>query len=126
MHKLKRSSRSFSAAERLKIVEESLKGERTRTQIWQHYSGQDEEHGYILRWMRKLGLAEKAFPKKPLPLMKMSKKKIKGSDEALKKRIKQLERQLEESQLTAEAYRRMIQLAEEQLNIDIQKKSTTK
>jgi transposase-like protein len=124
--KTKRSPRSFDDNERRKIIAESFTGKKTRTEIWRHYTGQDEEHGQILRWMRQLGLISDPFSKKPLVLLTMRKKKTKGTDEALKKRIKQLERQLEDSQLTAEAYRRMIQLAEEQLKIDIQKKSTTK
>jgi hypothetical protein len=125
--KAQRTTRSFTDNERRKIIEESLRGERTRTEIWRHYTGRKEEHGQILRWMRQLGLiVEKPFPKKPLVLLRMNKKKTKASDEELKKRIRKLEKQLEDSQLTAEAYRRMIQLAEEQLKIDIQKKPTTK
>ena len=45
---------------------------------------------------------------------------------ALKARIKQLERELEDSKLLAEAYSLMIATAEEQLKIPIRKKFNTK
>lgn len=121
----RQSKRIFSEEEKREIIEESLKGERTRTAIWRHYTGQKEEHGEILRWMRQLGLIKKLLPSKPL-ILKMHTKKSKGSEDELKKHIRQLEAQLEDSQLTAEAYRRMIQLAEEQLKINIRKKSSAK
>jgi hypothetical protein len=44
----------------------------------------------------------------------------------LEARIKQLERQLEDSQLKEEAYRRMIDIAEKELKISIRKKPNTK
>ena len=46
-----------------------------------------------------------------------------ASDQA---RIKELERQLEDAQLRAEAYSRMITLAEQAFNIPIRKKSGTR
>jgi transposase-like protein len=44
----------------------------------------------------------------------------------LKQRIKELERELEDSRLLTEAYRRMIEKAEEELKIPIRKKHNTK
>jgi len=82
--------------------------------------------------MRQLGyLPEKRTVRKPVPLFKMSKKRRitdtkPDAEQALQARIKQLEKQLQDSLLTAEAYRRMIQIAESELKIDIQKKSDTK
>ncbi len=49
-----------------------------------------------------------------------------SSEAALLARIKQLERQLEDEQIRAEAYSRMIDIAERDLNIPIRKKSNTK
>ena len=48
------------------------------------------------------------------------------SKEELLKRIKQLERQLEDAQIRAEGYSRMIDLAEEHLKVKIRKNSNTK
>lgn len=50
----------------------------------------------------------------------------KTDKEALIKRIKELERQLEDEKIRAEGYSKMIDIAEEQLKISIRKKSTTK
>jgi transposase-like protein len=48
------------------------------------------------------------------------------SEATLLTRIKELERQLEDEQLRSEAYNRMIDIAERNLNIPIRKKSNTK
>ncbi|OYZ29813.1 MAG: hypothetical protein B7Y24_14455 [Sphingobacteriales bacterium 16-39-50] len=49
-----------------------------------------------------------------------------SSEATLLARIKQLERQLEDEQLRSEAYNKMIDIAERELNIPIRKKSNTK
>lgn len=49
------SERSFSKAQRCQIIEEYLSGTATRSQIWKKYTGRDQEHGCLLRWMRQLG-----------------------------------------------------------------------
>jgi transposase-like protein len=46
--------------------------------------------------------------------------------EELQKRIRQLERQLEDEKLRSEGYRRMIKIAETELKIQIEKKPGTK
>jgi hypothetical protein len=104
-----------------------------KSYVWQLFTGRrGEDHGQILYWMRQLGyIPEKGIKTKLLALLPMSKKRGStdnkpDSQEALQARIKQLEKQLQDSQLTAEAYRRMIQIAEKELKIDIQKKSDTK
>jgi len=48
------------------------------------------------------------------------------SEATLLTRIKELECQLEDEQLRSEAYNRMIDIAERNLNIPIRKKSNTK
>jgi transposase len=50
----------------------------------------------------------------------------KSDKELLIKRIKELERQLEDEQIRSEGLSKMIDIAEEQLKITIRKKSTTK
>ena len=44
----------------------------------------------------------------------------------LKRRIKELEHSLEDAQLTADLYKAMIQIAEKELGISIEKKAVTK
>ncbi len=50
----------------------------------------------------------------------------KENKDGLIKRIKELERQLEDEKIRAEGYSKMIDIAEDQLKISIRKKSTTK
>ena len=85
----------------------------------------------ILRWQRnfeKYGrcslnlLIDTSF----LKAKKSSTTKPDSSEAALLARVKQLERQLEDEQLRSEAYNKMIDIAERELNIPIRKKSNTK
>lgn len=48
------------------------------------------------------------------------------SKKELIKKLKKLERQLEDEQIRSEGYSKMIDIAEEQLNIEIRKKSDAK
>lgn len=121
-----RSSSSIGEAERREIIEEYLKGGRSKAEIWRHYTGRTEEHGQIIRWMRQLGYIDATPSPRPLSLPIMPAEKSQRSVEELQKRIRELEQQLLDSQLKEEAYRRMIDLAEKELKISIQKKSDTK
>jgi len=121
-----RPSSSISESERREIIEEYLKGGRTKVEIWRHYTGKDEEHGQITRWMRQLGYLEKTLPLRPLSLPIMPGNKQQPSVEELQKKVKQLEQQLLDSQLKEEAYRRMIDIAEKELKVSIRKKPNTK
>jgi transposase-like protein len=122
-----RHASSFSETERRAIIEEYLKGGRTKVEIWRHYTGYRNEHGQILRWMRQLGYVEKTIRLRPLSLYSMPvSNKPQPSIEELQQRIKQLEQQLLDSQLKEEAYRRMIDIAEKELKVSIKKKSDTK
>lgn len=121
-----RPSSSIRESERREIIEEYLKGGRTKVEIWRKYTGQSEEHGQINRWMRQLGYLEKTLPSRPLSLPIMPGNKPQPSVEDLQKKIKQLEQQLLDSQLKEEAYKRMIDIAEKELKVSIRKKPNTK
>jgi|SRR6187402_2246086 len=86
----------------------------------------------IVRWMEQLGYTDitgsfvrpNKFvlkPKEPLPPLSDV-----GNNEELLKRIKELERRLEDEELLREMYEKMITTAEEQLKIDIRKKRNTR
>lgn len=126
MIKQTRASSSIRESERREIIEEYLKGGKTKVEIWRQYTGQSEEHGQLVRWMRQLGYLEKALPSRPLSLPIMPGNKPQPSIEELQKKINQLERQLLDSQLKEEAYRRMIDIAEKELKVSIRKKPNTK
>ena len=53
---------------------------------------------------------------------KKTTKRISPSDQTLESRVKELERLLEDEQLRSDAYKRMIDIAEKELNIPIRKK----
>ena len=90
-------------------------------------------NGGIIRWMRRLGYVEVPVKDGYLPIAKplsLAAKKTNKEQhsEALsqEQRIKELERLLEDEQLRSEAYRRIIEIAERDLNIPIRKKPDTK
>lgn len=126
MIKQTRPSSTISTQERREIIEEYLKGGKSKAEIWRHYTGYEEEHGQLIRWMRQLGYVEKPLRSRALSLPIMPNSKPQPSVEELQKKIQQLEQQLLDSQLKEEAYRRMIDIAEKELKISIQKKSDTK
>jgi hypothetical protein len=120
----------FSLEERKMIIEEWLESGKTKREIWEKYTGQPEEKGNMLFWMRQLGLD---IPKKWTKLSAlnsdtMSKSKVDSSLEFLQmqEKIKQLEKALLNSELRATAYETMIEIAEKELKINIRKKSNTK
>lgn len=86
------------------------------------------EHKYKLGnsrvtcWLKELGY--NYIPPTPLylPIMPKPSKPEKGQD----KTVEQLKIELEDARLQAEAYRRMIDKAEQELKINIRKKSNTK
>ena len=122
MNQHTRTSSSIGELERREIIEEYLKGGRTKAEIWRQYTGRNEEHGEIVRWMRQLGYAEKTLQFRPLSLPIMPGNKPQPSVEELQRKIKQLEQQLLDSQLKEEAYKRMIDIAEKELKVSIRKK----
>ncbi len=72
----------------------------------------------IINWMRKFD----GKPSEYRSIMDYNK----SDKDALIKRIRELERKLEDEQIRSEGLSRMIDIAEEQLKISIRKKSTTK
>ena len=116
----------FNENQKREIIEEYLSSGRTKVDIWRQYTGYAEEHGQLLRWMRRLGYLENTIPFKALSLPSMQSNKPQPSVEELQRKIKQLEQQLLDSQLKEEAYRRMIDIAEKELKVSIRKKPNTK
>jgi len=131
----KKRNRYFSDIEKHVIIREVLSSHCTKREIWKKYTGQDEEHGQILRWMRQLGYDE-AVPKNaskyvlPLPAMNEQEKSDKVNESVenieLKKQVAELEKKLEEAEMKAVAYSTMVDVAEKEFKISIRKKSNTK
>ena len=74
-------------------------------------------HANILNWIRKFEEENQVSPK--MDYSKSEKKE-------LIKRIKELERKFEDEQIRSFGYSKMIDIAEDQLNISIRKKPDTK
>ena len=124
----------FSEAEKHFIIQELLSTGSTKVRIWKKYTGQIEEHGQLLHWMRKLGYRTNRpnfDTNTTLMTIKRSKKETKtGFDDfeklQLKKRIAELEAKLKDADMKAIAYSTMVDIAEKEFNIPIRKKYNTK
>lgn len=111
----------YSQAFKLQVVEEILKGELTKEQARRKY-GLRSKSG-VLNWMRKFGVSgSRQIPES----FKRMKEEESNNKPDLAKRVKELERALEDAKLKAEGYSRMIDIAERELKITIRKKSSTK
>jgi len=131
--KFMRTGGSLSWSERESMIKEYLTGNYTKVELWQKYTGQSEEHGQLIRWMRTLGHISEVNPIKrrnsvtshQIPDESEMNNTDKDSAE-LQRRISELEKQLEVAQMKAEGYDLMIELAEKGLKIPIRKKFDTK
>lgn len=74
----------------------------------------------ILEWMKKYGYCTDPFTQPA-----MAKPDDKTGPEELKKTVRKLEKQLQTERIRSEFYRTMIDIAERELGISIQKKSDT-
>ena len=125
-------NRYYSDLEKHQIIQEYLSGRDTKQEIWQKYTGQKEEHGQLLYWMRKLGyVAEVKLKTSNFAYMAKKTPKQAPSEDTfetlqLKKRIAELENQLKDAEMKAIAFSTMVDIAEKEFNIPIRKKSNTK
>jgi hypothetical protein len=137
---IQKPNKYFSEAEKHFIIQELLSTGCTKAQIWEKYTGQLEEHGQLLRWLRQLGYDSSIKTRRPnfdtKKTAMASKKETKiapipnGIDDfetlQLKKRIAQLEKKLKDADMKAIAYSTMVDIAEKEFNISIRKKYNTK
>jgi len=111
-----KGNKSYSESLKREVVRELKLGNISKEEARRKYD--IKGHSALLKWIRN-------FDGKPTDYHKFMDYK-KSDQEALIKRIKELERQLEDEQIRAEGLSKMIDIAEEQLKITIRKKSTTK
>jgi hypothetical protein len=131
-----RSGSSFTISERHQIIQEMLSSNCTRVEIWRKYTGQFEEHGILLRWMRQLGYPMELTDRRStfggnnnlMAKKQLTKAKAEDSFEILqlKKRISELENQLKDAEMKAIAFSTMVDIAEKEFKIPIRKKLNTK
>jgi hypothetical protein len=120
----------FSKEEMVLMIEEWLSSGKTKQAIWFKYTGQPQEHGKMLCWMRSLGyeVPVKLSRLASSNIEGMSKLKVTDPDEIfqLREKVKQLERALVQSELRSTVLETIIEVAEQELKINIKKKSYTK
>jgi len=124
----------FTDEQKHEIIQDYLNSGLTKRDIWEKYTGRQEEHGRILKWMRALGY-NNSVPKRITNFVSkhpVMKKKASTTDQdsfevqQLKKRIEELEKQISDSEMKATAFSTMVDLAEKEFNISIRKKYNTK
>jgi hypothetical protein len=139
---IQKKGKYFTEAERHAIIREMLKNNWTKQYAWELYTGEEEERGQLLRWMRKLGYVGKIQHKQFVTKRSIRKFEVNSTDMAkkeqlkpeqesfetmqLKKRIAELEKQLKDAEMKAIAYATMVDIAEKEFNIPIKKKFNTK
>jgi hypothetical protein len=131
-----RSAGSFTISERHKIINEMMTSRNSKVEIWKKYTGREEEHGNLLRWMRQLGYNAEHSSRtftfgENNNLMTKRKKALQIGEESfeilqLKKRVLELESQLKDAEMKTIAFSTMVDIAEKEFNIPIRKKLSTK
>lgn len=108
------------------VIEEYLKGTATKKDLSDKHGIRGK--GAFQSWMRELGYIDHRM--RPVRIRATLATPMKGPENedihALRKRIKELERELDDEKLRAEAYARLIELAEREQGISIRKKDNTK
>src|SRR5690554_2181573 len=62
---IQKPNKYFSDTEKHHILQELLRSGCTKQEIWEKYTGQQEEHGQLLRWMRQLGYNTSVKTRRP-------------------------------------------------------------
>ena len=114
-------SKRFKESDKREATQKYLTGSHSKAELTREYS---VSYTGLDRWIEKYGPEFFSSGKldESLPLDKSSMSKP-TSDKDLEKRVKELEKQLELSNLKAELLESMIDIAEEELKIKIRKKS---
>lgn len=121
----------FSDHEKNLIIEDYLSGNESKQSVWRRYTGYPSENGKITMWLRKFGIEDKFVKNTKFEIMPTRKKdKAQSSEDfetlQLKKRIAELEKQLQTAEMKAIAFSTMVDIAEKEFNIPIRKKHNTK
>ena len=116
----------YTEAFKRKVIEEYLETGTPKERLLVKYG--IAYKGAFQAWMPKLGYVD--IRRLPKPAKELADhtlmKPRKDNAEVLQRRIKELERELEDEKLRSEAYARLIELAEREQGISIRKKDNTK
>lgn len=103
------------------VCNDFLTGTLTKREIENKYN---IGHTRLTYWLKEIGFDYSSPSIVSLPSMKEQTNKL--SDKEEQESLSQLKRELQEARLLTEAYRRMIDIAEQEFKIKIVKKSNTK
>ena len=62
---IQKPNKYFTDSEKHHIIQELLSSGCTKREIWEKYTGQEEEHGQLLRWMKQLGYDTSVKTRRP-------------------------------------------------------------
>ena len=118
-------ARRYSTKEKLRLLEEFKNSDMSKDQFQEIYG---MGHCTISRWMTKFGLS---FDKKEVLMATIEEKNKPTNNKTtqeriLEARIKQLEQELKDEKIKSLAYKTMIDIAGEELGVDITKKAGAK
>ena len=119
----------YSEVFKRKVCEEYLLTGQSKMSLLKKYDIRMKSG--IQKWLRQLGYEDihqkDGYLNSLIPSLATKKTNTSASKtDSLEKRIKELERLLEDEQLRSEAYSRIIDIAEKEFHIPIRKKSNTK
>jgi len=103
------------------VCNDFLTGTLTKREIENKYN---IGHTRLTYWLKEIGFDYSKPSIVSLPRMKEQTNKLSGNEG--QESLSQLKRELQEARLLAEAYRKMIEIAEHEFKIKIVKKSNTK
>lgn len=118
-NKPKKRQPTYSDSFKLGVVSRVASGEMTKEQARLHFGIGGSSS--ILEWMKKYGYCSDSLAKLPMSTPPDNPDDL-GQ---LKKKVHQLQKQLETERIRSEFYRTMIEVAERELGIPIRKKSDT-
>ena len=117
--------RRYSTQEKLRLLEEFKNSGITMAEFQQHYG---MGHSTLSKWITKFGLS---LDKKEVLMATIEEKNRPTNNKStqeriLEARIKQLEQELNDEKIKSLAYKTMIEIAGEELGVDIIKKAGAK
>ena len=118
-------ARRYDTQDKLRLLEEFKNSGISKAQFQEIYG---MGHSTLSKWMTKFGLS---FDKKEVLMATIEEKNKPTNNKStreriLEARIKQLEQELKDEKIKSLAYKTMIEIAEEELGVDISKKAGAK
>jgi transposase-like protein len=112
--------RKYSDEFKWQVVQEVLSGKLTKDEARRVYGIKGKSA--VLNWLRRIGGIESSNLADFKPLSEQEEKLRMKELSEKDKRIKELEAELSRERLRADLWQKIVELAEEQLNIDVRKK----